>query len=158
MSDFSLQHVSFSLVWPMGSVIVAGRLSCQAACEILVPPPGIDSVFSILEGRFLTSGWSGKSLLFSVSNSSSTVILCLFVCLFVCLVHGPRQAGCGILVLHPGFEPKPPAVEARSLNYWTTREVLILFVYWPMTLLNALLLLVFLLILWAFLHNLAFCN
>ena len=30
---------------------------------------------------------------------------------------------CGILVLQPGIEPVPPAVEAWSLNHWTSREV-----------------------------------
>ena len=28
----------------------------------------------------------------------------------------------GILVPQPGIEPVPPAVEAWSLNHWTTRE------------------------------------
>ena len=30
---------------------------------------------------------------------------------------------CGILAPRPGMEPVPPAVEAQSLNHWTTREV-----------------------------------
>ena len=30
---------------------------------------------------------------------------------------------CGILVLWPGIEPRPPALEAQSPNHWTTREV-----------------------------------
>ena len=30
----------------------------------------------------------------------------------------------GILVPWPGIKPTPPAVEAQSLNHWTTREVL----------------------------------
>ena len=32
---------------------------------------------------------------------------------------------CGreILVLPPGIEPVPPAVEAQSLNHWTSKEV-----------------------------------
>ena len=30
---------------------------------------------------------------------------------------------CGILVPQPGTEPKSPAVEAQSLNHWTSREV-----------------------------------
>ena len=30
---------------------------------------------------------------------------------------------CSILVPQPGIEPVPPAVEAQSLNPWTTREV-----------------------------------
>ena len=49
---------------PMGSVVVAGRLSCHAAREILVPPPGINSVFSILEGRFLTNDDQGSPCFF----------------------------------------------------------------------------------------------
>ena len=35
---------------------------------------------------------------------------------------------CGILVPRPGIKPVPPAVEAQSLNHWTSREVPI-FVY-----------------------------
>ena len=30
---------------------------------------------------------------------------------------------CGILVLWPGIEPMPPAMEVWSLNHWTAREV-----------------------------------
>ena len=29
----------------------------------------------------------------------------------------------GILVLQPGIEPMHPALEARSLNHWTAKEV-----------------------------------
>ena len=29
----------------------------------------------------------------------------------------------GILVPRPGIKPSPPAVEVRSSNHWTTREV-----------------------------------
>ena len=32
-------------------------------------------------------------------------------------------AACGILVPQPGIESSPPALEAQSLNHWTTREV-----------------------------------
>ena len=39
------------------------------------------------------------------------------------LFYWPRLAACGILVPQPGIEPVPPAVEARILNHWTTREV-----------------------------------
>ena len=35
-----------------------------------------------------------------------------------------RRMACGILVTRPGIETVPPAVEARSPNHWTTREVL----------------------------------
>ena len=36
----------------------------------------------------------------------------------------PTHTACGILVPRPGIEPRPPrAVEARSLNHWTFREV-----------------------------------
>ena len=43
-----------------------------------------------------------------------------FVCLFVFLLHCEAY---GILVPWPGIEPVPPAVEALSLNHWTTREI-----------------------------------
>ena len=37
--------------------------------------------------------------------------------------EGLRHAACGILVPQPGIEPTSPALEARSLNCWTSREV-----------------------------------
>ena len=33
------------------------------------------------------------------------------------------SAVCGILVPLPGVSPLPPALEAQSLNHWTSREV-----------------------------------
>ena len=39
------------------------------------------------------------------------------------LFFWPYCTACGILVPQPGTEPVPPAVEAQSLNHWTTREV-----------------------------------
>ena len=44
----------------------------------------------------------------------------VFLCFGGFFGHEP----CGILVHWPGIEPVPPAVEAQSLNHWTTREVL----------------------------------
>ena len=41
---------------------------------------------------------------------------------FVCLLAGCAMA-CGILVSWPGIESMPPALEVKSLNHWTTREV-----------------------------------
>ena len=35
----------------------------------------------------------------------------------------PHCAACGILVPQPEVEPVAPALEARSLNHWTAREV-----------------------------------
>ena len=37
---------------------------------------------------------------------------------------GLHHEPCRILVLHPGIEPAPPAVEEWILYHWTTREVL----------------------------------
>ena len=42
---------------------------------------------------------------------------------FLFFFFWPRYVACGILVPQPGIKPVPPAVEARSLNHWTTREV-----------------------------------
>ena len=39
------------------------------------------------------------------------------------LFFWPHHMACGILVSQPGIEPEPLAVEGRSLNPWTTREV-----------------------------------
>ena len=44
--------------------IVGLRLSCPAACEILVPRPGIELVSPALEGRLPTTGPSGMSQAF----------------------------------------------------------------------------------------------
>ena len=35
----------------------------------------------------------------------------------------PHHTACGILIPRPGIDPTPPAVEAPSLNHWTTRDV-----------------------------------
>ena len=47
----------------MGSVVVVCGLSCLVACGILVPRPGIEPVSPVLQGRFLTTGPPGKSLI-----------------------------------------------------------------------------------------------
>ena len=44
-----------------GSVVAAHRLSCPAACGILVPQPGIELASPALEGGFLSTGPPGKS-------------------------------------------------------------------------------------------------
>ena len=48
-------------LWCKGSVVIAHRLSCSVACGILVPWPGIEPMSFALQGRFLTTGSSGKS-------------------------------------------------------------------------------------------------
>ena len=39
------------------------------------------------------------------------------------LFFWPHHVASGILVPQPGAEPAPPALEVRSLNHWTTRQV-----------------------------------
>ena len=46
----------------------------------------------------------------------------LFVDCFV-FFFWPCCTAYGILIPRPGIEPMPPALEAWSLNHWTTREV-----------------------------------
>ena len=71
----SLQCVSFSLVvarglwsawalqsWHVGSLVLVRRLSCPAACGILVLWPGIEPASPGLQDGFLTTGPPGKSL------------------------------------------------------------------------------------------------
>ena len=56
-------------------------------------------------------------------------MLCYTIGLFFVVVVVVVLGGCfghtahGILVPQPGIEPVPPALEARSLTHWTTREV-----------------------------------
>ena len=40
-----------------------------------------------------------------------------------------HHMACGILVPQPGITPATPAVEMRSLNHWTTKEVFTIFVF-----------------------------
>ena len=52
--SWALEHV--------GSVAAARHLSSFMACETLVPEPGIEPMCPALQGGFLTTGPSGKSL------------------------------------------------------------------------------------------------
>ena len=45
-----------------------GGLNCTEACGILMPPPGIEPTFPALEGGFLTTGPSGKPLLYFLNR------------------------------------------------------------------------------------------
>ena len=57
------------------SVLVAhGLSSCPMPCGILVSRPGIEPMFSALEGIFLTTGPPGKSPAFSVSGCYQPLI------------------------------------------------------------------------------------
>ena len=47
----------------------------------------------------------------------------LFILFLLFIYVWPCHTACRILVPRPGTEPVPPAVEAQSLNHWTTREV-----------------------------------
>ena len=57
---------------------------------------------------------------YRIFRKDSLVAACRFrscVCRLSC------STACGILVPQPGIEPTSPAVEAQSLNHWTTSEV-----------------------------------
>ena len=60
-----------------------------------------------------------------LSSSSTFIIIILILSnlISLCLFFFCHVVACGILVPQPGIEPTPPAVEARRLNHWTTREV-----------------------------------
>ena len=45
------------------------------------------------------------------------------------VVVWPHHAACGILIPQPVIKTVPPAVETRSLNHWTAREVPEIFNY-----------------------------
>ena len=48
----------------------------------------------------------------------------------VCLIFWTSRVASRILVLWPGIEPVPSALEAWSLNHWTAREVSSVFYKW----------------------------
>ena len=60
------------LLWHTSSLFVARGLSCSTACAILVPRPGIEPTSPALQGGFLTTGPSGKSLIFSILLNNLT--------------------------------------------------------------------------------------
>ena len=59
------------------------------------------------------------------SSASSDVSLLLFLCHPQLLIYffWPHLIVCDNLAPQPGIKPTPPALEAQSLNHWTTREV-----------------------------------
>ena len=57
--------------------------------------------------------------IFSVQN----FLIFLFVYILCINYFCPHLKTHGILALQPGIEPVPPALEVRSLNHWTAREV-----------------------------------
>ena len=54
------------------SVVVTRGISCSSTCGILVPQPGIKPVSPALQGRFLTTGPPGKSLIHIVVQQTLT--------------------------------------------------------------------------------------
>ena len=58
-------------------------------------------------------------------------ILKMFIWLPQVLVLACRSLMCGMwaLVPWPGIEPRPPALEMQSLSYWTTRDVLLAWIF-----------------------------
>ena len=61
--------------------------------------------------------YSNPTFLSGVLLAFSFFKVFIYLCLFV------GHTACGILVPQPRIKPVPPALEAPSLNYWTTREV-----------------------------------
>ena len=55
-------------------LVVVPELNYPVAYGILVPRPGMESVFPVLEGRFLTTGPLGKSLQYHVVNDHHIVV------------------------------------------------------------------------------------
>ena len=76
MAHGLLSYCGFYAPDHMGSVVAVLRLSCLAACGILVPWLGIEPASPALHGGFLTTGTPEKSLLFYINKellSTSTM-------------------------------------------------------------------------------------
>ena len=68
--------------------------------------------------------------IYTHTRTHTHIYMFLCMCIYVHFIHfifnfifWLHPVTCGILVPRPGIEPVPPAVEARSLNHWTAREV-----------------------------------
>ena len=76
--------------------------------------------------RSLREG-DGNLLQYScLENSTQRLVHCIFKLgrdHGVSVFFWPQLMACGILVLRQGIEPVLSAVDVRSLNHWTTREV-----------------------------------
>ena len=82
-----------------GSVVAAHRLSCPTACEILLPQPGIEPMSPALEGGFLTTGPTGNSLHYGLSQDveqcslgctiGSCCLCILYIIVCICLPQTP---------------------------------------------------------------------
>ena len=67
-------------------------------------------------------------------EAPTPAFICLFYLFYLFAFHGYLfqilfffgYTACGILVPQPGIKPVPLAVEAPSLNHWTSREFLMI--------------------------------
>ena len=75
------------------SIVVMFRLSCPAACRILVPHPETEPRSLALEGGFLTTGPSGKSLInhFKVTFNIFTVLCNYYLYLVSRQFNHPKE-------------------------------------------------------------------
>ena len=71
----SLWHAGFLLSCGMGTFFIAHRFSCLTACGILVPPPGIEPVSSVLHW-WTRNHWPTRE----VPSSFSCCCLPWYVC------------------------------------------------------------------------------
>ena len=83
-----------------------------------LPGPGIEPESSALAGRFLTTGLSGSPVVVFLKN------IYLYVWRLQVSVADAESlvAVCGTQFPQPGIEPGPPALGARSVSHWSTRE------------------------------------
>ena len=69
--------------------------------------------YLLLEPQTASSTSSDVSLLWFLDHPQY-FLFCFFL---------PHLTVCDNLAPQPGIKPTPPALEAQSLNHWTTREV-----------------------------------
>ena len=100
LAGLHILHKPSHFVGCSGSSILSLRLSCPAACRILVPLPGKEPMFKALESRFLTTGPPGKSLHSFLTSSI------LQLSAEPTQLRGERPVLIGLLLyLHPAGNP-----------------------------------------------------
>ena len=102
--------------------------ACKSSKLVCLSPSSPPSLHPALENLQLTSGGGGRKACGKARGSPrATTPIPPPPQVFLFFLFLATLQACGILVPRPGTEPVIPAVEARSLNHWTAREVRVLF-------------------------------
>ena len=114
-----VSHLSTCLLFPLPGLQGRSHLHPGFQPQPALHSATLDKSSSFPRFRFPTYKWSEGS---SAAAGQRALPVCQALCR-VSFFFWPCRTACGILVPQPGIEPASPALEAQSLDHWTTREV-----------------------------------